>query len=394
MPKLTKKLIDSSLPREKDYVVWDDEIKGFGCRILPSGHKTYVFHYTSPTTRKYSYLKIGVHGNYTVDLARDKAKQWCADIAQDIDPKEQKKLKQVEEQQSIIFEEFLTIFLQKYPKQAKWKPSTFNRHLSRINSYIRPFFGKKQIIDIKRKDILEFSDLLHSKKTKNKKCLDLLTSMFKQAALWEYMPRHDNPCDSVHKDADRHMDRFLTDQELVRLEETLLATETAGLASTYTIDAFRLLIYTGCRLGEVLSLKWEGVDFDCCCLRLSDSKTGKRTIPLNNSAVKVLHHVQKQADNHYVFCGKKPGAPLATIQRTWEHIRKKAGIPEFRIHDLRHSFASFMIKNGVSLFELSKLLGHKSINTTMRYAHLADKELVGVTNKGGKMFEANNKYFA
>jgi integrase len=95
-----------------------------------------------------------------------------------------------------------------------------------------------------------------------------------------------------------------------------------------------------------------------------------------------------------VFCGKKSGASLATIQRTWERIRKKAGIPEFRIHDLRHSIASFMIKNGVSLFELSKLLGHKSINTTMRYAHLADKELVGVTNKGGKMFEANNKYFA
>ena len=170
MPKLTKKLVESSLPREKDYVIWDDEIKGFGCRILPSGHKTYVFHYTSPTTRKYSYLKIGIHGNYTVDLARDKAKKWCADIAQDLDPKEQKKVKQVEEQQSILFEEFLTIFLQKYPKQAKWKPSTFNRHLSRINTYIRPFFGKKPIVDIKRKDILEFSDLLHSKKTKNKKC--------------------------------------------------------------------------------------------------------------------------------------------------------------------------------------------------------------------------------
>ncbi len=394
MPKLTKKLVESSLPREKDYVVWDDEIKGFGCRILPSGHKTYVFHYTSPTTRKYSYLKIGVHGNYTVDLARDKAKQWCADIAQDIDPKEQKKAKQVEAKQSILFEEFLTIFLQKYPKQAEWKASTANRNTSKIKLYILPFFGKKPIADIKRKDILEFSDLLHSKKIKNKKSLDLLSTVFKQAALWEYMPRHGNPCDGVHKDADRHMDRFLTDEELVRLEETLLATETAGLASTYTIDAFRLLIYTGCRLGEVLSLKWEEVDFDHCCLRLSESKTGKRTIPLNNSAVKVLHHVQKQADNPYVFCGKKSGASLATIQRTWERIRKKAGIPEFRIHDLRHSFASFMIKNGVSLFELSKLLGHKSINTTMRYAHLADKELVGVTNKGGKMFEANNKYFA
>jgi integrase len=167
-----------------------------------------------------------------------------------------------------------------------------------------------------------------------------------------------------------------------------------AVVSPYTIDAFRLLIYTGCRLREVLSLKWDGVDFDDCCLRLSESKGGKRTIPINNSAVKVLRNVQKQADNHHVFCGKKPGTPLVAVQKTWERIRKKAGIPDFRIHDLRHSFASFMIKNGLSIFEVSKLLGHKDIKTTMRYAHLADRELVSITNKGGKMFETNNKYFA
>ena len=170
--------------------------------------------------------------------------------------------------------------------------------------------------------------------------------------------------------------------------------ESSTRCSPYAIDAIRLLIYTGCRKGEVLSLKWEGVDFDCQCLRLSESKTGKRTIPLNNSAIKVLRHVKKQEGNPYVFCGSKLGSRLDDIKQPWQKIRIKAGIPEFRIHDLRHSFASFMIKNGLSLFEVSKLLGHKSINTTMRYAHLADQELVNVTNRGGKMFEANNKYQA
>ena len=391
MPKLTKKLVESSLPREKDYVVWDDEIKGFGCRIYASGYKTYVFFYTSPTTKVYSYLKIGTHGNYTVDLARDKAKKWCADIAKDIDPKEIKKAKEVAEQKSVAFEEFWQVFTNKYIKEHH-KPSTINRDSSRIKLYILPFFGKKPIAEIERRDILAFKDSLSN--GTGTKCLRLLSVAFNQAELWEYRPQNSNPCLGVPKYPEKKMDRFLNVEELARLEKALLERETTDLASSYTIDTFRLLIYTGCRLGEVLSLKWDDVDFEDCCLRLNESKTGKRTIPLNESAMKVLCSVQKQEGNPYVFCGNKVGTHLVAVQKTWQRIRKKAGISDVRIHDLRHSFASFMIKNGVSIFEISKLLGHKDIKTTMRYAHLADRELVEVTNKGGKMFEANNKYFA
>ena len=398
MPQLTKAWIYKSEPKAKDYIIWDDIVKGFGCRIY-STKKTFIYRYRSPQDKRIISIKIGVYGSVTVEEARMQAKKFAHSVQiEKVDPKETKDIKEKTEtlnaRQSLSFEEFLTIFLQKYPKQAKWEASTAKNHSYNIKRHILPFFGKKFIFDIKRKDILEFSDMLHSKEMKNKKCLDLLSTIFKQAALWEYIPRHGNPCDSVHKDADRHMDRFLTDEELVRLEKTLLETETANKVSPYTVNVFRLLIYTGCRKGEVLSLKWEAVDFDDCCLRLSKSKTGKRTIPLNNSAVSVLHNVQKHTENPYVFCGNKPGTHLEDVQAAWLSIRKKAGIPEFRIHDLRHSFASFMIKNGVSLFELSKLLGHKNINTTMRYAHLADKELVNITNKGGKMFETNNKYFA
>ena len=390
MPKLTKKLVESSLPREKDYVIWDDEIKGFGCRILPSGHKTYVFHYTSPTTRKYSYLKIGIHGNYTVDLARDKAKKWCADIAQDIDPKEQKKEKEVETQQSLLFEDFWQVFTKKYIEQHH-KPSTINRDSSRIKNYILPFFGKKSIAKIERKDIIAFKDSMSHIKGNCTKCLRLLTTAFNQAELWEYRPHSSNPCRGVPKTPDKKMERFLSIAELERLEKTLSERETSALASPYTVNAFRLIIYTGCRLGEVLSLQWDDVDLPNNCLRLKDSKTGKRTIPLNEHAIKILHNVQKQADNPYVFCGDKPGTHLVTVQKTWERIRKQAGIPDVRIHDLRHSFASFMIMNGLNIFEVSKLLGHADIKTTMRYAHLTNQSLVDVTNKGGTIFNQSSQ---
>ena len=386
MPKLTKKLIDASLPREKGYVVWDDEIKGFGCRVLTSGYKTYVFHYTSPTTKKYSYLKIGVHGNYTVELARDKAKKWCADIAHGIDPKEKKKAEAGKAHQSIFFEDFWQIFTEKYI-EATHKKSTKNRNFSMIKKHILPFFGKKSMSDINRQDILKFQDSLSHIKGSCRKCLTLLTTAFNQAELWEHIPPNSNPCKGVSKHPDKKMERYLSVEELTRLEQTLSERTTMGIASPYTLAAFRLIIYTGCRLGEVLSLKWADVDFNDSCLRLKDSKTGKRTIPLNDSAIGVLHNVQKQEDNPYVFCGNKKGTHLVAAQQTWGRIRKKAGISDVRIHDLRHSFASFMIKNGVSLFEVSKLLGHSNIATTMRYAHLSDRELVNVARKGGSIFK-------
>ena len=396
MPQLTKAVIDRSATKEKDYIIWDDTIKGFGCRIHPS-KKTFVYFYRSPATKKSSYLTIGVYGSVTVDEARTQAKKFAHSVQiEKIDPKEIKKEKaqQVEAQRPLLFEEFVTIFLDKYPKQAQWKASTFKGKISVLKCHILPFFGKKPIDDIKRRDVLDFSDWLHSKKIKNKKCLDLLSTVFKQAALWECMPRYGNPCDGVHKDANGHMERFLTEEELARLEKALVEKEATSRISPYSVNLFRLLIYTGGRLGEPLSLKWEDFDFSDSCLRLQDSKTGKKIIPLNESAMKVLASIQKQEGNPYVFCGAKKGTHLVGVHVAWKSICKKAGVPEFRIHDLRHSFASFMIKNGLSLFEVSKLLGHSSINTTMRYAHLADRELVGITNKGGKMFEANNKYFA
>jgi len=187
MPKLTKKLVESSIPKQKDYVVWDDEIKGFGCRILPSGHKTYVFHYTSPTTKKYSYLKIGVHGNFTVDLARDKAKKWCAEIAQDIDPKEQKKAKAVEQKKSILFADFWEIFTDKYIREHH-KPSTIQGNKSRIKNKILPFFGTKKMADIERQDILDFKDSFPHVRGNCTKCLALLSPAFEQAELWALIP--------------------------------------------------------------------------------------------------------------------------------------------------------------------------------------------------------------
>lgn len=389
MPKLTKKVIDSSLPKEKDYIVWDDEIKGFGCRIFPGGKKTYVFYYRAPVTRKFSYIKIGLHGNLTVDEARIKAKALTLSVSNGIDVKVAKKQAIIEEQKSILFVDFWQIFTNKYIL-INHKPSTQRANKSRIKKHIIPFFSNKKIADIERRDILAFKDSLPNIKGNFTKCLNLLSTAFDQAELWEYRSQNSNPCKGVKKQSDNKMERFLTMPELRKLEE-VLASLTSSKSSPYTLAAIWILMITGCRLSEVLTLPWADVHLEDDYLYLKDSKVGVRTIALSDKGKQILERLQKQEGNPYVFCGNLSEKPLVNINRTWNKARTLAGIGDVRIHDLRHSFASFALKQGVSLYTLSKLLGHQSIKTTERYAHLELDHLKEATNKVAQVFELGHK---
>ena len=145
-------------------------------------------------------------------------------------------------------------------------------------------------------------------------------------------------------------------------------------------------MFIGSRRGEVLELKWEDVHLEDSYLYLKDSKVGVRTIPLNDKAKEILTSLQRQEGNPYVFCGNLPGTCLKDVKRAWQKIRTLAGIPDVRLHDLRHSFASFALKRGVDLYTVSKLLGHKNIATTTRYAHLELEHLKEATNKVAGVF--------
>lgn len=386
MPKLIKSLIDNSLSKGKDYIVWDNEIKGFGCRILPSGKKTYVFHYRAPLTKKSSYVKIGIHGNLTVDEARTKAKRLAFFISSEIDPKEQKKKAVIDSKMSMSFKEFWEVFTEKHINVTH-KPSTITRNASRINKHIMPFFEKKKISDIHQDDILKFTDILSHVKGACSKCLILLSTAFERAELWGYRLKNTNPCKGVYKQPDKKMERFLTAAELNKLEEILENRQHNSKSSPYTLASIWMLLYTGCRESEILTLKWKDVHLEESYLYLEDSKVGVRTIPLNDKAKEIIQSLKKQEENPYVFCGKFPGTYLKEIKTTWRKVRTLSGIPDVRIHDLRHSFASFALKKGVDLYTVSKLLGHKNIATTTRYAHLELGHLKKATNIVAEVFK-------
>jgi integrase len=144
-----------------------------------------------------------------------------------------------------------------------------------------------------------------------------------------------------------------------------------GSESPHVIAAVRLLLFTGCRLGEVLTLRWEDVDFERGLLHLPDSKTGAKTVALAAPALQVLAEAPRLKGNPYVMPGEKVGRPWQDMQRPWRRIRARAGLPDVRLHDLRHSFASVGAAAGLGLPIIGALLGHTQAATTHRYAHLA-----------------------
>jgi integrase len=167
------------------------------------------------------------------------------------------------------------------------------------------------------------------------------------------------------------------------LGEALAAAAGEGTDSPFAIAAIRLLIFTGARLGEILTLRWAYVDTELRALKLPDSKTGRKTVWLSPPALEVLTSLPRVQDNPYVIVGDRSGAHLVNIRKTWARICKRAGLADVRIHDLRHSYASVAVGAGVGLYLTGKILGHLRNTTTERYAHLADdpvrqaNELVG-----------------
>jgi integrase len=195
--------------------------------------------------------------------------------------------------------------------------------------------------------------------------------MFNLAELWGLRPDGSNPRRHIRKYLEEKRERFLSAAELRRLGQVLDEMEAERVELPSAIAAVRLLLLTGCRLNEVMRLKWEHVDLTDAVLRLPESKTGAKTVQLGRAAVAVLRETERSYFNPHVIVGTLPGKPLSDLQPFWQRVRARAGLKDVRIHDLRHTFASVAVASGQGLPMIGKLLGHSQVQTTARYAHLA-----------------------
>lgn len=387
MSRLTKSIIDNLKAENKTLLVSDKGgISGFYIEVYPSGRKTYYYFYRMKGEAIKKRIKIGVHGNITCEEARSIAKGYAGDVSRGIDPQEkfikEKEQKKIDEK-DLTFKNFLPIFIERHSNVYN-KLTTRKVNEYQFKSHILPFFGDKKLKAIIKEDILKFKDSLKTYQTTANRCLALLSCILNKAIAWDYLPEGHNPCLRVDKYQEKKKERFLDKNELKQLTKTLDFSKELKLSCSYVLGAIQMLTYTGCRKSEILTLKWADVQLDQNCIHLKDSKNGEKIVPLNSLSKSILESMERQPGNPYVFCGRKSGKHLTDPKKTWTKIRKMLDIEDVRMHDLRHTFASMAIKSGLGLYQVSKLLGHSNIQTTMRYAHIEKEELV----KSAKMVES------
>jgi integrase len=363
---LTKSKIDTFLPGSKDVFVWDTTLPGFGLKITPSNHKTYLLSYRlggrEATKRRYT---IGTHGTFTPDQARKEAIRLRGLIASGTDPAEAK----IKARAVMPFKQFAEQYIEQYAKLHK-KPRSIVEDQRNLDNHVLPIFGSKSLENISRPDIAKLHHRLRTSPTAANRVLSLLTTMLNLAERWGLRPDGSNPCKHIQRFKETRRERFLSSEELARLGQALTKTEQDNTHSPFIIGLFRLLIFTGARLGEIRTLTWEDVDLEERRLNLPDSKSGKKVIHLNAPAVAVLDALPKIEGNPFVCCGQRKKKGLVGIHRSWFDIRDTAGLPDLRLHDLRHSFASVAAGSGMSLPIIGALLGHSQAETTKRYSHL------------------------
>lgn len=380
--KISKRLLDSITPTDTDLFLWDTEVKGFGVKVTPAGKRSYVLQYRiAGRLRRFT---IGVHGSpWTPDQARQEAVKLLAQIAKGIDPAEMK----AQAKTTPTIAETIERFHAEYVAPMR-KTRTIAEYRRLFDKNVIPHIGSIRIDAIQRKDVLKLHNAMKDTPYQANRVLALLSKLFNWAE--QVGLRHDrtNPVLHVSRFTEEKRERLLQDSELSRLGQALADAEQNGSASPYAVAAIRLLILTGARLNEILTLEWAAVDFQYGALRLSDSKTGAKAIPLNPPAMDLLSNLPRIEGNPHVICGRIAGHSMVNINKPWLAIRAAAGLNTLRLHDLRHAFASVGATMGMSLPIIGKLLGHTHATTTQRYAHLSDDPLKKATNQIGNHIQA------
>lgn len=356
-------------------IIHDATLKGFGARCQKDAVSYFL---KTRVGGKQRWFTIGRHGQpWSPDAARKHALQILAD------PSVGEKTTTIEANRTfaVTADEFLATH------GAKLKPRTLEEQQRIVRLYLKPAFGKLELTSITRTNV----ETAHAKWADTPRAANHALAVLSTLMNWSeergYRPEDTNPCRRVKHYKQYNRERFLQPAELARLGAALDKAETEHLVGPYALAALRILILTGARLTEILTLQWSFIDFDRAMIFLPDSKTGKKPITLNDAAIDVLKAIPRFANNPYVIVGRN-GEHLVNLQKPWRAVRELANLNDVRIHDLRHTFASVAVAAGGSLPIIGRQLGHSQSSTTQRYAHLADDPVRKLTQETGKVLTA------
>ena len=375
--RITKSLIDGMKPGE---IIWDTKLTGFGVRYQ---RRDKVFVYKCRIGNRQRWFSIGKFGQpWTVSTAENRVKVIQGEIAKDMDPASTRD----EMLTNPAVKEAGNVFLEMVI--SKRRETTQVQYRDLLERIIYPKLGKSKVADIKFSDVSGLHYELRKTQVTANRVVAVLSSFFSWCERHGYRPKHSNPAQGVEKFAEKGRERFLSPRELARLGIALARAERNQSASPYALAAIRLLIFTGCRRNEILTLPWKDVILDKAMLLLPETKTGARPVYLSAPALSVFSSLTRVANNPFVIVGEREGKHLVNLRKVWLRICKVARLKDVRIHDLRHSFASVGAAGGVPLQMVGKLLGHSKTATTERYSHLAADPVKAANEAMGKQIAA------
>ena len=360
---LSNRLVDRLPTADRDVIYWDRDLPGFGVRVYPSGARVYLVQSRGPGGSKRA--AVGRHGVISADEARRRGASMLTRIKAGEEP-----APGPDPEGGLTVAELAERYLREYVA-VRCKPATAKGYRQVIGRNVVPVLGKLPVAELGRSHVADLHYRLRKTPVAANEAVGALSRMLNRAEAWGLVPAGSNPCRYVRRYRTRPLERFLTEEEFRRLGQTLDALEAEGRIPVHAAAALRLLMLTGCRCSEIVGLRWEDVHLDRNEIRLRESKTGPRTVPLSPAAARVLAGLPRPNGNPWVVAGAGPGSRLTHIHYYWYRVRKRARLEDVRIHDLRHSFASRALALGESLPMIAKLLGHTKIQTTARYAHLA-----------------------
>jgi integrase len=399
--KLTKRVVDALQPGSVVYIAYDSSLAGFGCRVTPAGAKSWIVeyrpHFGGRRTAK-KRLTLGAISAITVDAARRSAQEILARVRLGEDVAAER----AAERSAPTIAELVDRYMNEEVRPMR-KPRTVVLYDAYFRLHILPELGAKRARDVTRSDVAQLHRKIGARTpAAANRVLTLISGLFSWAARLGAIPEGLKPAKGVTKYREESRERYLTVEELGRLGDALREAETIGIPwqvdetrpmakhapkpenrrvkiSPSATAAIRLLLFTGCRLREILHLQWGEVDFDRGMLFLADSKTGRKPVILSSAALAVLSGLPRAS--RFVITGVNPFRPRHDLQKPWATVAKRAGLDGVRLHDLRHSFAAVGAGSGLGLPVIGKLLGHRSLETTARYAHVDANPLRVAANR-------------
>ena len=408
MPKLTKRTIDALVPAAKEQVVWDTETRGFGLRVQPTGIKTFLVQYRNAGGRSRRFA-VGRYGVFTVDEARQAAKRILNDAAHGADPVASRKTVRDAPTVGELLDRYLADHVQR-----RNRASTIVEVRRIVEKRIRPALGALKVAGVTRTDLAKLHRGMGDTPRQANFTLAVCSKAFGLAEVWGMRPDGSNPCTRIERYPEASRERFLTAEELGRLGEVLRLAETTGLPwrraegrqgskherkeeNRRTVfpwqvpAAIRLLLFTGCRLGEILRLSWSQVDQDKGLVRLAETKSGRpQVVVLNAPALSLLSELPKLKDSPWALPRTgDPKMPLAKeqLENAWQRIRAAAAIEDVRLHDLRHTVGTYAGQAGANAFLVRDLLRHQTLAMTGRYVNRAEDPVRELSDIVGSRIE-------